>query len=181
MAEKIKVLTGRPSSYKPEYATQAEKLCKLGATDKDLADFFEVSTRTIERWRVKHDDFCRALKSGKDEADDRVERSLYNRAVGYTYESEKIFNNQGSITRAPCIEHVPPDTTAQIFWLKNRRKDQWRDKTDHEHSGELAVTDTVDRPPNETREEWIARRKRILATDTAMGAAARPANGRDHS
>jgi hypothetical protein len=119
---------GRPTDYKPEFSEQAEKLCKLGATDKDLADFFEVSIRTIERWRVQHEDFCRAGKSGKDEADNRVERSLFNRAVGYTFESEKIFNNKGEIVRAPCLEHVPPDVTAAIFWLKNRRKDEWRDR-----------------------------------------------------
>lgn len=123
--------TGRPTEYKPEYAEQAEKLCKLGATDKDLADFFDVSIRTVERWRVQHEEFCRAAKNGKDEADNRVERSLYQRAVGYTFESEKIFQNKGEVVRAPCLEHVPPDVTAAIFWLKNRRKDEWRDRTEH--------------------------------------------------
>lgn len=120
----------RPSSYKPEYAEQAAKLCKLGATDADLADFFGVSTTTIWRWQGQFAEFCNALKVGKEEADARVERSLYQRATGYTFSSEKVFNHQGEIVRAPITEHCPPDTTAMIFWLKNRKPDEWRDARD---------------------------------------------------
>lgn len=123
--------TGRPSKYQETYAKQAEKLCALGATDEDLADFFEVSIRTIANWKAQHEEFLQALKGGKDQADDRVERSLYQRAVGYSFDSEKVFNNKGEIVRAKTREHCPPDVTAQIFWLKNRRSDQWRDKHDH--------------------------------------------------
>src|SRR3546814_5222390 len=56
-------------------------------------------------------------------------------AVGYTFESEKIFCHDGVVTRAPTVEHVPPSTTAQIFWLKNRRRDLWRDRIDSELTG----------------------------------------------
>src|SRR5690606_14837843 len=66
---------GRPPKYQATFATQAEKLCRLGATDDNLADFFEVSVRTISRWKVEHEEFCQALKAGKDEADSAVERS----------------------------------------------------------------------------------------------------------
>lgn len=130
---------GRPTGYKKEYAGQARKLCELGATDVDLADFFEVSDRTIYRWASKYDEFCQALKAGKGMADDRVERSLYHKAVGYSFDSEKVFQHQGQIVRAPTREHVPPDTTAAIFWLKNRRKDEWRDKQEHEHTGQVVM------------------------------------------
>ena len=133
MTEKNKV--GRPSSFKPEYVKQAKKLCALGLTDGELAKFFDVHVGTIYRWQAKFPDFCDALKVGKAPADDRVERSLYHKAVGYTFESEKIFNYQGEVVRAKTIEHVPPDTTAAIFWLKNRRKEDWRDKHDHTMSG----------------------------------------------
>jgi hypothetical protein len=127
--------TGRPSGYKPEYATQAVKLCKLGATDADLADFFGVSTRTIMRWQSQHEDFCQSLKNGKSEADERVERSLYQKAVGYEYDAVKIFNANGEPLIVPYREKCPPDTTAAIFWLKNRRSEQWRDVHKHEHGG----------------------------------------------
>jgi transposase len=126
---------GRPTAYQATYAKQAAKLCGLGATDEDLAEFFEVSIRTIARWKTKHEEFCQALKEGKSEADDRVERSLYQRATGYTHDAEKIFNNQGEILRAGYREHYPPDTTAAIFWLKNRRPEQWREKQQLEHTG----------------------------------------------
>ena len=130
---------GRPTDYKPEYAEQASKLCALGATDFELADFFDVDTRTIYRWKNVHDDFCQAVTCGKENADARVERSLYNRAVGYTFESEKVFQHQGEIIRAPTTEHVPPDPGAAMNWLKNRKPDDWRDKQEVEHSGELNV------------------------------------------
>lgn len=133
VSEEPKGRTGRPTGYKPEYAEQARKLCEHGLTDDELADFFEVSTRTIYRWQSQFPEFCQSLKVGKDPADDRVERSLYHKACGYTFESEKIFNYQGEVVRAKTIEHVPPDTTAAIFWLKNRRKEEWRDR--HEHTG----------------------------------------------
>jgi len=126
---------GRPTSYQPEYAKQAEKLCQLGATDEDLADFFEVSIRTISNWKVSQPEFLQALKGGKETADERVERSLYHKAVGYTHDAVKIFQHQGTVIEAPYREHIAPDTTAAIFWLKNRRPDLWRDRQQHEHSG----------------------------------------------
>lgn len=124
-------MRGRPTKFKPEFTQQAEKLCLLGATDREIASFFEVTERTLNRWKADFPEFCQALKAGKQEADDRVERSLFNRAVGYSFDSEKIFNDKDrGITRAECVEHVPPDVTACIFWLKNRKPDNWRDKSD---------------------------------------------------
>lgn len=124
---------GRPPSYKPEYIEQARKLCELGATDVELANFFGVERTSIWRWSSRYPEFAAALKTGKAAADDRVEQSLYHRAVGYTYDAEKVFQFQGQIVRAPVVEHVPPDTTAMIFWLKNRKQAEWRDR--HEHTG----------------------------------------------
>lgn len=134
---------GRPPAFKPEYVPQAEKLCKLGATDLELADFFKVTDRTILTWKATYPEFCEAVKAGKDVADERVERSLYHKAVGYTFDSEKVFQFQGSIVRAQTREHVPPDTTAMIFWLKNRRAETWRDKSEHihRHEGVRAMSD----------------------------------------
>lgn len=123
---------GRPTEYREEFAEQAAKLCALGATDHELADFFGVDTRTIYRWKNTREDFCQAVTIGKDRADDRVERALYNRAVGYTFESEKVFQHQGKVLRAKTMEHVPPDPSAALNWLKNRRSDGWRDKTEIE-------------------------------------------------
>ena len=129
--------TGRPSSYKAIYAKQAKKLCKLGATDSDLASFFEVSLRTIANWKAIHAGFLHALKIGKDEADARVERSLFHRAIGYDQEAVKIFMPAGASdpVYAPYTERITPDTTAAIFWLKNRRPEEWRDVSRVEQTG----------------------------------------------
>lgn len=126
---------GRPTKFKPEFAEQVGKLCEIGATDYEIARFFGVNTLTIYRWKAEHPDFCKALIAGKELADERVVRSLYQRAVGYTFESEKVFNHQGNIVRAETVEHVPPEPGAAKLWLTNRRKGEWRDKVDHEHTG----------------------------------------------
>lgn len=131
---------GRPSKYKPEFAEQAGKIAMLGATDREIADFFEIDERTVNRWKHEHEEFCQALKVGKDAADERVEQSLYRRALGYSHDAVKIMTVGGAVHREEYVEHYPPDTTAAIFWLKNRRKEQWRDKQEVEHSGGVTVT-----------------------------------------
>jgi phage terminase Nu1 subunit (DNA packaging protein) len=141
---------GRPTVYSEDYPRQALALCKLGAKDVDLADFFDVSVRTIERWQAIHPEFCRALKVGKAPADDKVERSLYHRATGYTYLEQqaikvKQYNEEGKqIEDVKLVEverHQPPDTTAMIFWLKNRRKEKWRDKHEFDHNHTITLSE----------------------------------------
>ncbi len=121
-------LRGRPPHYRDEFAAQAKKLCMLGATDFELAEFFCVTSRTIYLWKNSHPKFCRAVKAGKLRADERVERALFNRAVGYSYESEKVFHFQGEIVRAPIVEHVVPDPGAALNWLKNRKWKVWGER-----------------------------------------------------
>lgn len=124
---------GAPTDYRPDYCDKAKKLCELGATLFDLASFFDVATSTIKRWANMHPEFSAALVVGRASADDRVERSLYERAIGYSFESEKVFQFQGQIVRATTVEHVPPDPGAAMNWLKNRRGHEWRDKTEVIH------------------------------------------------
>lgn len=112
---------------------QVTKLCRLGATDKELADFFEISEATINTWKQRHPEFLEALKSGKMQADAEVADRLYQRALGYSHPEEKIFCDKGTIVRAATIKHYPPDTMACIYWLNNRRRDDWRQR--HEHTG----------------------------------------------
>lgn len=133
----MKPKRGRPPEdkpkFKPEFVKQAAKLCKLGATDHEVADFFEVNRTTLWRWTHTHAGLAEAMKTGKDVADERVVRSLYSKAIGYTFDSVKIFNDNGNALIVPYEEHVPPSDTACIFWLKNRRPEEWRDR--HEHTG----------------------------------------------
>jgi len=125
--------TGRPTSFKAEYVEQARKLAELGATDREAAEFFKVAESTLYLWKHTQPAFSEALKVGKEVADARVEQSLYRRALGYRHDAVKIMSVEGQVVREDYVEHYPPDTTAAIFWLKNRRPDQWRDKTVTEH------------------------------------------------
>lgn len=146
-------MAGRPTDYKEEYNLQAEKLCKLGATDKELADFFEVTEQTINNWKNDHEGFFESLKKGKHLADAEVAERLYQRAMGYEHDSEEIKvvsvgQGEGSeIERVPVRKVYPPDTTAAIFWLKNRQPAKWRDKQTIENLNEKVIL--IEKEPDE--------------------------------
>jgi hypothetical protein len=143
----------RPSSFDTEYPEQAYKLCLLGATDKELADFFDVEERTVNRWKKKHPEFCQSLKRGKMDADADIADRLHQRARGFEYDKavpiklkEVLYENGKRVKETERVEVVmvhevvPPDTTAGIFWLKNRRPQNWRDRQEvpPEEAAELA-------------------------------------------
>lgn len=144
-------MAGRPTEYKEEYCVQVEKLCKLGATDKEIADFFEVTEQTINNWKSDYPEFFESIKKGKTLADANVADRLYQRAMGYTHDAVKIFpsggeaeDKDGNKVKGPLIvpyqEHYPPDTVAAIFWLKNRQKEKWRDKQEIDHRTPEGIT-----------------------------------------
>ena len=134
---------GRPSSYNDKTSEQAYKLCLLGSTDAQLADFFEVSETTINNWKHEHPEFLESIKRGKSIADAEVANSLFQRAKGYSHPEEKIFNNNGEEMRVKTIKHYPPDAVSAIFWLKNRQKDGWRDKQTVEHEVSDSVAERI--------------------------------------
>lgn len=127
---------GRPTKFRDEFVEQAEKLCRLGATDMEIADFLKIDVRTLYRWKSENERFCQALKTGKELADERVERSLFARANGYEHDEVDIRVVNGEIVQTPIRKYYPPDTTAGIFWLKNRRPQQWREMKAVELTGE---------------------------------------------
>lgn len=102
-------------------------MAQAGLTEFEIASFFGIDRTQLWRWKDHDGDFRAALELGAEQANERVKASLYHRATGYTYQSEKVFQYEGRIIRAPILEHVPPDTTAAIFWLKNRAKGDWQD------------------------------------------------------
>ncbi|MFQ0999781.1 hypothetical protein [Gilliamella sp. BG6] len=123
----------RPTNYREEYAEQARKLCLLGYTDKQLADFFNVSEQTINTWKTKHPQFLESIKKGKEIADVNVVESLYKRAIGIEYEEVELKTDGANKSKRVIKKLIPPDTTAQIFWLKNRQPQKWRDKQEIDH------------------------------------------------
>ena len=131
---------GRPSKYRPEFNAQAKQLCRLGATDAEIAEFFEVDESTVNRWKLEYPDFCASVKRGKILADAVIADSLYHRAKGYSHDAIKISSVASEIKEVPYIERYPPDTVAAIFWLKNRQPVKWRDKQpDGENDNKLTV------------------------------------------
>lgn len=123
---------GRPTPFKNEFCDQAITLCKLGATDVELAEFFKVCVQTLHNWKNNHPEFFEALKKGKEIFDtERVEGALRHRALGYSHPEEKIFcNGDGEVTTVQTEKHFAPDVTACIFWLKNRQPTRWRDRAE---------------------------------------------------
>jgi hypothetical protein len=129
---------GRPSSYRDEYAERAYKLCLLGATDAEMVDFFEVAESTLNLWKHEHPEFSESIMRGKRTADANVAERLYQRALGYSHDAVKIFMPAGASepVYAAYTEHYPPDTQAASLWLRNRQPAKWRDKQEHQHTGD---------------------------------------------
>ena len=143
---------GRPSKKSNLDLEKLTRLCAKGLTNEQLAEVYGVHINTIINWQAS-EDFLYALKSGKAKADQVVEYSLWQRATGYSHPEEKIFNNGGEIVRATTIKHYPPDPTSMIFWLKNRKTKEWREKHEVEHSGSLSITELMKdlcKPKNDT-------------------------------
>lgn len=125
----------RPSDFKEEFVEEASRLSAEGATDQEMADYFGVDVRTLYRWKNTQPEFRQAIKSAKDAADDRVERSLFERALGYERDEVDIRVAGGEIVQTKIRKFYPPDTTAAIFWLKNRKAEEWREVKGVELSG----------------------------------------------
>lgn len=112
----------------------AWSMAAMGATNEEIAEAMGISKRTILRWAKDHESFGKALAEGKGVSDAKVVRSLYQRATGYEYtETKKTveYDKEGNIKPVKVEEtkkFVPPVVTAQIFWLKNRQRQNWQDR-----------------------------------------------------
>lgn len=110
-----------------------------GLTDEEIAEKIGVSAVTLYGWKKKFPQFAEALKQGKDVVDRKVEKTLLQRALGYEYTEKETWiedtgNGEHKRVKITC-RHAPPDVTAQIFWLKNRKPWEWRDKRNVELEG----------------------------------------------
>jgi hypothetical protein len=125
---------GRPPLYKADNAELARKFCLLGATNEDLAGLFEVSLATVGNWLRRYPAFRKAVQDGRDVADADVAHSLHQQAKGFTHPDVKILAIAGEAQEVPYNRYFPPDRQAAIFWLRNRRRKQWREVIEHEHT-----------------------------------------------
>jgi len=128
----------------PEGLLKIEGWARDGLTDEQIAKNIGISRSTLNVWKDRYSDISDALKKGKDVIDRQVENALLKRAIGYEYEEVKEKFEDGVITeRTVTKKEVVPDTTAQIFWLKNRKPDKWRDKPGYEDTSELDKLDAI--------------------------------------
>ena len=109
----------------------------------------------------EYPEISEALKKGKEVVDIEVENALLKRALGYSYEEKKVEVSEEGTKVTKTIKEVVPDTTAQIFWLKNRRPEQWRDKQDIEHSGAVNVRKVYDEMSEEELMELAKKYEKI--------------------
>lgn len=115
-----------------ERAAEIYELAQAGLTTAEIAEHFGVSEITVYRWRQKHPKLDEAMRMGANLPDDRVVASLYKQATGYTYKEQqaiKLSDARGN-ERVEIVEverRAPPVPSASIFWLKNRRRTEWRD------------------------------------------------------
>lgn len=114
-----------------------------GLIDEQIAKNIGVSYSTFKEWKKRFPDFSAALKKGKDVVDREVENALFKSAVGFIYEEEAV-TNAGDVVRVK--KYSKPNTTAQIFWLKNRKRNQWTDKSEVEVSGTVVFANESDIP-----------------------------------
>lgn len=127
----------------PEGLLKLEGWAREGLTDEQIAHNMGVSRSTLNKWKSEYSDISDTLKKGKEIVDLQVENALLKRALGYEYEEVLEKYEYGELTeRKVAKKQVVPDTTAQIFWLKNRRPDKWKDKQDVQVSGTLEAEQT---------------------------------------
>ena len=132
---------GRPTKYEGEATLKkTRKFVEAGFTLEQLAIGLDVNEDTIHEWQNVHPEFSELLKETKAFCDEVIERSLFNRARGMTRKTVTI-ESDGTTTEK--IEDVPPDATSMIFWLKNRKRELWKDRQDIEHSGTVDIAPQI--------------------------------------
>ena len=125
---------GRKSDFRPEYILIAKACARFGAIEDEIANELNIGPATLDRWKQKYPEFRCALKAGKEASDDRVERSLYQLAIGWNGH--------------------PPNTTAAIFLAEKPQTDRWRDV--QQLRGELGSLHHQRQALSE--QEWIEQR-----------------------
>lgn len=133
------------SWLEPEGLLLLEGWARDGLTDEQIAQKMGINVATLYRYKQSYCEICEALKRGKEVVDIQVENALLKRALGYDFQEERVErSDKDGMKIVQTLKHIPADVTAQIFWLKNRRPDRWRDKVPvevNEDSGVQIIDD----------------------------------------
>lgn len=133
----------------PEGLLKLEAWARDGLIDEQIAKNMGITPSTLYEWKKNYSEISKSLKKGKEVVDIQVENALLKRALGYSYKEIKEEKTADGKRVTVTTKEVVPDTTAQIFWLKNRRPERWRDKQDIEHSGQMGgvtIINDIPRP-----------------------------------
>lgn len=163
---------GRPTKLDDKMKAKLRTLYRNGFTDAQVAEIVDIDLSTITKWKQKYATFFTSVNDWKAVADNEIERSLYERASGYSCTEKKAQfvqdNDGGRWEYADLIRHYPPDPTSMIFWLKNRKRAEWRDRI--EQSVELGLTAETLKMflsglPAGLKEEVVASLKNAISPD----------------
>jgi hypothetical protein len=165
--QKKKHAGGRPSKTAFIDKNQVKILAEKGFTDREISVFFGINEDTFHSWKKKEPKFSESLKDWKEQANARVERSLYERANGYTHPEEVIFQYRGKVVRARTLKYYPPDTAAAFIWLKNRKSEEWKDKQEIDHG----LTDTLIEKLKDCPTADLLKKANALISGTGTGVA----------
>lgn len=142
----------------PEGLLKIEGWARDGLTEEQIAHNMGISYSTLKNWKDKHMAILAALKRGKEVIDRQVENALLQRALGYEYTETTLEYvpelDEMRVTKK-VTKQVAPDTTAQIFWLKNRKPQEWRDKRDVDLSGSISTNNPFEELTTEELKKLI--------------------------
>jgi len=127
---------GRPKKYDSINLEQVEYAGGLGLTDKEISKLLGISEATLNNYKKQYPEFLESLKKGKEIADEKVIKSLYRRALGYSHPEVHISNYRGKVTVTDIIKHYPPDVMACVYWLNNRIPTEWKNRREEVNSNE---------------------------------------------
>lgn len=147
--EEVKEKKGIDYWLEPEGLLRIHGWARDGLINAQIADNMGIATNTLNNWRLKYPEIATVLKESKEVADRHVENALYKKATGFhqtvkkyyklkdiTYQNGQKVREVERIEEIDEVVYYPPDTTAQIFWLKNRKTLEWRDKRDYNLANE---------------------------------------------
>lgn len=121
--------------FLPEHLDQVRAIAMRGMTEDQMSQIFDISREQMGVWKRQYPEFKKAIEDGYTDADAAVLSAVYQSAVGYTHDEEKIFQWDGEIIRADTIKHYKPDMAAAKLWLTNRQRKHWADRKETEVSG----------------------------------------------
>ena len=128
---------GAPSLKDHLNLRQLRQLVLSGMNDHKIAEFYGISRSAFIKWKARDLELLHKVDVWKEQADERVEKSLFHRAIGYDHPEDRVFCEKGKVTVVPMMKHLPPDVGAGQFWLTNRRANKWKTKVEHELSGDV--------------------------------------------